>query len=96
MFIVVSYDIPNDRRRTKVMKALKDFGRHVQYSVFECEIRREDFKRLRERLKPLLDPQQDNVRIYVLCQEDVRKRRVWGRERPGGTLKPWYIIGPEE
>ncbi|MCB0227265.1 MAG: CRISPR-associated endonuclease Cas2, partial [Anaerolineae bacterium] len=56
MFIVVSYDIPDDRRRTKVMKALKDFGRHVQYSVFECEIRREDFKRLRERLKPLLNP----------------------------------------
>ena len=28
--------------------------------------------------------------------QDVRKRRVWGRERPGGTLKPWYIIGPEE
>ena len=24
MFIVVSYDIPDDRRRTKVMKALKD------------------------------------------------------------------------
>lgn len=34
-FIVVSYDVVDDRRRTKVMKTLKNFGAHVQYSVFE-------------------------------------------------------------
>ena len=38
MFILVSYDIPNDKRRLKVMKAVQDYGTRVQYSVFECEL----------------------------------------------------------
>ena len=92
MYIVISYDIPDDRRRTKVMKALKDYGRHVQYSVFECELKPEDFKRLRERLKPLISPEQDNLRFYSLCQEDVKKRRVWGIERTEAELKAWYLV----
>lgn len=33
MLIVVSYDIPNDRRRTRLAHTLKDFGERVQYSV---------------------------------------------------------------
>ena len=42
MFIVISYDIPDNKRRTKVMKTLKNFGAHVQYSVVECELKRDD------------------------------------------------------
>ena len=93
MFIVISYDIPDDRRRTKVMKALKDFGRHVQYSVFECELKREDYQRLRQRLKALVNPRQDNVRFYTLCEDDRRKRRVWGIERGEAEVQAWYMIG---
>jgi CRISPR-associated endonuclease Cas2 len=36
VLILVSYDIPDDRRRTKLAHTLKDFGQRVQYSVFEC------------------------------------------------------------
>ena len=93
MHIIVSYDIPNDKRRTKVMKTLKDFGQHVQYSVFECNIRREDFKRLRERLKKLFDPHQDNIRFYIINQEDWRKRQVWGDERKFFEIREWYVVG---
>jgi len=38
MLIVVSYDIPDDRRRLQLSKALKDFGKRVQWSVFECHL----------------------------------------------------------
>ena len=93
MFIVVSYDIPDDRRRTKVMKALKDFGQHVQYSVFECELKQTDYRRLRQRLKKLVNPRQDNIRFYVLSQEDLKKRLVWGVERGEVDVKPWYLVG---
>ena len=40
MYVVVSYDITNDRRRLKVMKTLEGFGERVQYSVFECRLKR--------------------------------------------------------
>ena len=36
MFYLVSYDIPDTKRRTKLAKTLEDFGDRVQYSVFEC------------------------------------------------------------
>lgn len=35
--IVVSYDISNDKLRTKFSKYLSRFGRRLQYSVFEIE-----------------------------------------------------------
>jgi CRISPR-associated protein Cas2 len=96
MFIAVSYDIPDDRRRTRVMKALKDFGTHVQYSVFECELKEEDYKRMRERLDKLIDRKEDSVRFYVLCQEDLKKRRIWGVKRAEATPNPWYLVREKE
>jgi CRISPR-associated protein Cas2 len=41
MFYLVSYDIPDDRRRTRLAKLLKDYGGRVQYSVFECLLNQE-------------------------------------------------------
>ncbi len=36
-FVVVAYDIPDDKRRLKVMNTLLDYGgTRVNYSVFEC------------------------------------------------------------
>jgi CRISPR-associated protein Cas2 len=32
MFWIVSYDIPNDKRRSKVAKILEGHGRRAQYS----------------------------------------------------------------
>ena len=96
MFIVVSYDIPEDRRRAKVLKTLKNFGLHVQYSVFECHLNAAEYKRLRQTLKPLLDQRRDNMRFYVLCEEDVKKKTVWGQERVDPEIKGWYLIASKE
>ena len=30
MFLVISYDVPNDTRRAKIAKALENVGRRVQ------------------------------------------------------------------
>lgn len=92
MFVLVSYDIPDDRRRVRVMKALQDFGAHVQYSVFECQLSAADYRRLRERLKKLINRREDNLRFYVLCEQDVKKRRVWGVERVEPGVKSWYLV----
>jgi CRISPR-associated protein Cas2 len=71
MFVVVSYDIPNDKRRLKVMKALEGAGEHVQYSVFECRLKRQDVAQLRKRLKGLIEEKEDDVRMYLLCEQCV-------------------------
>ena len=67
MLILVSYDIPDDRRRTKLAHALKDFGERVQYSVFECRLEGAQVAHLSARMAKLVEPAKDSVRIYRLC-----------------------------
>jgi CRISPR-associated protein Cas2 len=78
MLIVVSYDLPNDRRRTHLANALEDFGVRVQYSVFECLLAPDQVERLRDRMAKLIDPSEDSVRIYRLCQDCVEKIEILG------------------
>ena len=68
MFIVVSYDISHDRRRTRLHRELKNFGTPVQYSVFECVIEHQDFSRLQAAVKRVIR-QDDRVRYYRLCEQ---------------------------
>jgi CRISPR-associated protein Cas2 len=68
MFVTISYDIPDDRRRTKVHKMLKSYGQWMQYSVFECvDLTDTQYAKLRSRLDRFIDPQTDSVRFYFLC-----------------------------
>lgn len=78
MLIVVSYDVPNDRRRTRLAHALKDFGERVQYSVFECRLDAKALDLLRRRINKLLHPEEDRLRIYPLCAECDRKVEIHG------------------
>ena len=78
MLIVVSYDVPDDRRRTKLAHSLKDFGVRVQYSVFECLLEPAQVEALRSRIGRLIDPAEDRVRIYRFCQDCGTKTEVLG------------------
>lgn len=82
MFIVISYDIPDDKRRTKIHKVLKDFGQWVQYSVFECSLEAKDFLRLKQRLQKNIDSKEDSIRFYFLCQDCQQKVERIGGVRP--------------
>ena len=91
-FILVTYDIENDRRRTKIHKILSNFGEPVQYSVFECFISEEDFEELRGKLKKQMDPKHpdDSIRYYKLCRSCVEKVRVDGNK--GFNIEGPFII----
>lgn len=92
MFIVVSYDIVDDKRRTKVHKALKNFGTPVQYSVFECQLDAAAAERLQKRLKALIRPQEDSIRTYTLCEACLPKVQVVGRGEVT-HVKAYRIVG---
>ena len=79
MFVVVSYDIVDDKRRTKIAKALLDFGTRVQYSVFECNLNQQQLEEMEGRLLSHLNDEEDTIRIYHLCENCVRKVRLHGR-----------------
>ena len=67
MFYLVSYDIPDDKRRTRIAKTLNDFGDRVQYSVFECNLNQELLDLMVGRMEKIVAPEEDSVRIYTLC-----------------------------
>jgi len=91
MFVIVSYDIVDDRRRTKIHDTLKDFGARVQYSVFECQLDAQALKRLGDRLGRLINPDEDSIRFYFLCETDVGKVRVMGLGHVT-QLEPFRIV----
>jgi len=61
---VIAYDIPDDKRRTKVHQILLGYGKWTQYSLFECFLNRKQLVLLRSRLAEHLVPRQDSVRFY--------------------------------
>lgn len=67
MYVVVSYDISEDKRRTKIHKALKSYGQWMQYSLFECELTETQYAKLRSRLSKMIKSDQDSIRFYFLC-----------------------------
>lgn len=79
---VISYDIPDDRRRSRVARALKGHGERVQYSVFECLLNEAQFDRLWAELGRLIVPQEDSLRAYRLCPPCARWTRVVGQAVP--------------
>ncbi len=86
MLYVIAYDIPNDRRRTKVHKALCGFGDWTQYSLFECFLDAKELVKLRDKLQSLLEPTEDSVRIYPLCGECKRAVETIGSKPPEQKL----------
>ena len=79
-FLVVSYDIPSNRRRYKVMKIMEGFGTRVQYSVFECILKPREIDDLRNKLKKWIEAE-DSVRFYFLGAEDVKRIERLGDAR---------------
>jgi CRISPR-associated protein Cas2 len=67
MHVVISYDISEDKRRTKIHKILKSYGQWMQFSLFECDLTDTQYAKLRFRLSKMIQPKQDSVRFYFLC-----------------------------
>ena len=61
MFIILAYDIPDNRRRTRLFKSLKRFGSPVQESVFEFHLDAGELLRLKRAVNLIIDPHQDGL-----------------------------------
>jgi len=78
MFVVVSYDIEDDKKRFKVAQILENFGTRVQYSVFECIINEQQLKEIKEKTKNIIDKEKDSIRFYIICESCLKKIEIIG------------------
>jgi CRISPR-associated protein Cas2 len=83
---VIAYDIPDDKRRTKVHKLLLGFGKWTQYSLFECFLTKKELVLLRSKLAEHLEAAQDSVRFYPLCTNCLDKVETVGGPLPAEDL----------
>lgn len=88
---LVCYDIPDDKRRTKLAKRIEQRCQRVQYSVFECPLDDEALNyQLEKRWLPLLKLSEDNLRVYPLSATAKQQTRVYGSSPP--YEPPDYLI----
>ncbi len=73
---IVSYDISDDKRLRQVFKTMRNYGDHLQYSVFECQLTRMDRVRLRAELAEIIHHDQDQVLFIDLGPAEGRGDRV--------------------
>ena len=91
---IVSYDIRDPKRLRKVFRICEDFGNHLQYSVFECDLNGTERVDLERRLKEVIHHEEDQVLFIGLGPTESRgERQIVALGQPYTIFdQPCYIV----
>lgn len=73
---IVCYDICDEKRLRTVFKIMRNWGDHLQYSVFECQLTPTDLVRCRAELSEVVHHDEDQVLFINLGPAEGRGDRV--------------------
>ncbi len=65
VFVLIIYDITDNKKRLKLSKLLLGYGFRIQKSAFEAMITKRKYKELLERL-PAYTSSEDSIRVYKI------------------------------
>jgi CRISPR-associated protein Cas2 len=71
---LIAYDITDDRRRRLIVKLLMNYAYRIQFSIFEFTATESIAQKIYEKVKRIIEENEDSVSIYELCSEDWNKR----------------------
>lgn len=91
MLVLVTYDIPDNKRRLKLSNFLEGYGRRVQKSVFECFISLADMKKLGTLLEQRIQIPEDDVRLYWITADALPRSLTLGGPPPAPPPKAYII-----
>lgn len=78
-FVLIIYDIVDNKRRTKFAKLLEGYGKRVQKSAFEAMLTDKNYNKLIEQIPLYIDRNgEDSVRVYKITGKG--KVKSWGLE----------------
>ena len=72
MYILIIYDIVNNKRRYRFAKKIKGYGFRVQRSAFEAFVSDRLYLKLMKEVPKIIDSESDSVRIYRIGYEEVQ------------------------
>lgn len=73
---LVCYDICDEKRLRKVFQTMRNYGDHLQYSIFECQFTPSDVVRCRGDLNKIIHHTEDQVLFVDLGPAEGRGDRV--------------------
>ena len=73
-----AYDISDNKRRNRIVKLLMNYAYRVQYSVFEFSVTELIFRRIMDSVNQIIDPKEDSILVYEMCDADWTKRMFLG------------------
>jgi len=73
---LVCYDITDDKRRDRIFKVCKNYGEHLQFSVFECDLNATELTGLQRELIGIISRSEDQVLFVSLGPAEGRGDRV--------------------
>jgi CRISPR-associated protein Cas2 len=73
---LVCYDIADEKRLRAVFQTMRNYGDHLQYSIFECQLTPTDFVRCRGELASIIHHGEDQVLFVDLGPAAGRGDRV--------------------
>jgi CRISPR-associated protein Cas2 len=72
---IVAYDITDPKRLRKVFRVCEDYGNHLQYSVFECDLSAQEKVEFEGKLKAVIHEENDQVLFILLGPAESRGER---------------------
>lgn len=97
MQVLITYDVETvssagKRRLRQVAKVCVDYGQRVQNSVFELNIYPADLVEIKNKLRKIIDPEKDSIRIYNLGKNWERRVESLGKDDSYNPEKDLLIL----
>ena len=91
---LVCYDIADDKRRDRTFRTCKNYGEHLQFSVFECDLNTTELTALQRELTSVILKSEDQVLFVSLGPAEGRGERVIAAlGKPYSKLDaPCYVV----
>lgn len=75
-YVLVTYDISDNKRLNKVFRLLRGYGDHIQYSVFLCLLSKKDKVVLMEKINDLIKHTEDQAILITLGRVDGKRQSL--------------------
>lgn len=80
MFLILVYDF-GEKRVGKALKICRKYLNWVQNSVFEGEISKANYVKLKKELEMLMEKEEDSVILYTFRSQRYSSREIMGVEK---------------
>ena len=89
---IITYDISEDNRRSRVAAVLQAHGDRIQRSVFVCTLEPDTLRDLCDRLSQIINPRTDSLHVFRQCSACWDAIAVYGQATVTDQPLYWAVL----